>query len=386
MTSGSAAFNALVIFVVVMFLFPLSRLRKRDDFLEAGGGSILLVVFLLTSIRLVLPVETPFTYSIHCWGVIGAIHRFLHANPVIIWSTMIGWGLGAVPVACYEIRSFYRAYKLCHSLVGVECPRAKRAAKRRSIRCRVKVVPGIPIPFVAGLFLHTIYLPELNVSDKWLELILVHERQHIRSRDSWIKLFYSVLKSAFWWIEPFQAFGEDLDALLEIWCDRRVLASLEEDEKSEYVRMMLAMARRTIPSKCAPVSGLGGSSTKNSSGIAEQRMNILVNSVIKPRRQTMAVVGCCLVVALFFASYLVVFQPASDPSEKAFDLEKGVSYSGKCEGFDTIKGSQGTFILEGENGRYQLFINYEFNRYLTNEEIESEEYKDLRIYEEKCQK
>lgn len=382
MTSGSAAFNALVIFVVVMFLFPLSRLRKRDDFLEAGGGSILLVVFLLTSIRLVLPVETPFTYSIHCWGVMGAIHRFLRANPVIIWSTMIGWGLGAVPVACYEIRSFYRAYKLCHSLVGVECPRAKRAAKRRSIRCRVKVVPGIPIPFVAGLFLHTIYLPELDVSDKWLELILVHERQHIRSRDSWIKLFYSVLKSAFWWIEPFQAFGEDLDALLEIWCDRRVLASLEEDEKGEYVRMMLAMARRTIPSKCAPVSGLGGSSTKNSSGIAEQRMNILVNSVIKPRRQTMAVIGCCLVVALFFASYLVVFQPAGLPPENMFDSGVDVTYSGRCEGFELSDGLYDAFILKGLDGEYQLFINYEFNGYLTYDQVISEKYSDLLIYEE----
>lgn len=381
MTSGSAAFNALVIFVVVMFLFPLSRLRKQDDFLEAGGGSILLVVFLLTSIRLVLPVETPFTYSIHCWGVMGAIHRFLRANPVIIWSTVIGWGLGAVPVACYEIRSFYRAYKLCHSLVGVECPRVKRAAKRRSIRCRVKVVPGIPIPFVAGLFLHTIYLPELDVSDKWLELILVHERQHIRSRDSWIKLFYSVLKSAFWWIEPFQAFGEDLDALLEIWCDRRVLASLEEDEKDEYVRMMLEMAKWTIPSKCAPVSGLGGSSTKNSSGIAEQRMNILVNSVIKPRRQTMAVVGCFVVFALFLASYLVVFQPAGDPPTKVFEPGEGVTYTGKFEGFDTAKGPQGTFILEKPDGRYQLFINYEFNGYLTEEEVSSEKYQGLWTFE-----
>lgn len=382
MTSGSAAFNALVIFVVVMFLFPLSRLRKQDDFLEAGGGSILLVVFLLTSIRLVLPVETPFTYSIHCWGVMGAIHRFLRANPVIIWSTVIGWGLGAVPVACYEIRSFYRAYKLCHSLVGVECPRVKRAAKRRSIRCRVKVVPGIPIPFVAGLFLHTIYLPELNVSDKWLELILVHERQHIRSRDSWIKLFYSVLKSAFWWIEPFQAFGEDLDALLEIWCDRRVLASLEEDEKSEYVRMMLAMARRTIPSKCAPVSGLGGSSTKNSSGIAEQRMNILVNSVIKPRRQTMAVIGCCLVVALFFASYLVVFQPASAPTEEAFETGKGIFYAGKYEASGIGEGSHDAFILKDIDGRYLLYVDYHLVGYLSDDEITSDKYCNLRVYEE----
>lgn len=386
MISGSSAFNALVIFVIVMFLFPLSRLRERDDFLKAGGGSILLLVFALTSIRLLMPLETPFTYSFHSWRVLDAIQRFLRTNPVIIWSIAIGWGLGAVPVVCHEIRSFYRAYKFCHSLIGVDCPRVKRAARRRSIRCRVVVVPGIPIPFTAGLFRHTIYVPELDVSDLWLELILVHERQHIRSRDSWIKLFYSMLKATFWWIKTIQAFGEDLDALLEMRCDRKVLAGLKEEEKDEYVSMILEMAKRTIPSKCAPVSALGGSATENSSGIAEQRLKILVDSVTEPCSKTMAVVGCCAALVLFLASYLVVFQPASAPTVGNFVNEPEVYYHENYEAPETDSGIYDVFILKGPDGRYQLYIDYHFIKYLTDVEVLSDEYQNLYIFEENQQK
>ena len=386
MISGSSAFNALVIFVIVMFLFPLSRLRKRDDFLKAGGGSILLLVFALTSIRLLMPLETPFTYSVHSWRVLGTIQRFLRANPVIIWSIAVGWGLGAVPVACHEIRSFYRAYKFCHSLIGVDCLRVEQAARRRSIRCRVVVVPGLPIPFTAGLFRHTIYVPELDVSDLWLELILIHERQHIRSRDSWIKLFYSMVKAAFCWVKPIQAFGEDLDALLEMRCDRKVLAGLKEEEKDEYVSMILEMAKRTIPSKCAPVSALGGSATENSSGIAEQRLKILVDSVTAPCRKTMAVVGCCVALVLFLMSYLVVFQPAGAPAVDNFQSEPEVYYHEDFETSGADSGTHDVFILKETDGRYRLFIDYHFIRYLTYEEVISEEYQNLWIFEENQQK
>lgn len=384
MISGSSAFNALVIFVIVMFLFPLSWLRKQDDFLKAGGGSILLLVFALTSIRLLMPLETPFTYSVHSWRVLGVIQRFLRANPVIIWSVAIGWGLGAVPVACHEIRNFYRIYKFCHSLIGVDGPRVKRAARRRSICCRVVVVPGLPIPFTAGLFRHTIYVPELDVSDLWLELILIHENQHIRSRDSWIKLFYSMVKVAFCWVKPIQAFGEDLDALLEMRCDRKVLAGLKEEEKDEYVKMVLDMAKRTIPSKCASVSELGGSATENSSGIAEQRLKILVDSVTKPCRKTMAVVGCCVALVLFLASYLVVFQPAGAPSTDLFEPEQGVSYLDNYDapGVKTGISDADTFIFKDIDGRYHLYVDYHFIKYLSNEEIVDEEYQGLRIFEE----
>lgn len=381
MISGSSAFNALVIFVIVMFLFPLSWLRKRDDFLKAGGGSILLLVFALTSIRLLMPLETPFTYSYHSWRVLGAIQRFLRANPVIIWSIVVGWGLGAVPVACHEIRNFYRVYKFCHSLIGVDCPRVKQAARRRRIRCRVVVVPGLPIPFTAGLLRHTIYVPELDVSDLWLELILIHERQHIRSRDSWIKLFYSMVKVAFCWVKPIQAFGEDLDALLEMRCDRKVLADLKEEEKDEYVSMILEMAKRTIPSECAPISALGGSATENSSGIAEQRLKILVDSVTEPCRKTMAVVGCCAALVVFLASYLVVFQPAGAPPTDMFESEQGVSYLENYDAPGVGRDVHSTFVLKDVDGRYLLYVDYHFVGYLSYEEVSSEKYRNLQIVE-----
>lgn len=231
---------------------------------------------------------------------------------------------------------------------------------------------------------HTIYVPELDVSDLWLELILIHERQHIRSRDSWIKLFYSMVKVAFCWVKPIQAFGEDLDALLELRCDRKVLADLKEEEKGEYAKMVLEMAKRTIPSECAPVSALGGSATENSSGIAEQRLKILVDSVTEPCRQTIAVIGCCAALVVFLASYLVVFQPAGAPPTDMFEPKQGVSYLDNYDapGVKTGISDADTFIFKDTDGRYHLYVDYHFIKYLSNEEITDEEYQGLRIFEE----
>lgn len=383
MISGSSLLSALVIFIIVML--PLSRLRERDAFLEAGGGSVLLVVFALAAIRLLTPLETPFTYSIHSWRFLGVVQRFLRANPVITWSLVVGWGLGAVPAAGREIHSLCGVYRFCRSLDAVNCPRIQAIAKNKSIRCRVMVSPKVSVPFVVGLFRHTIYMPELSVSERRLELILLHEHQHIRSHDAWIKLLYGVLKVAMWWFRPVQRFQEDLDALLELWCDRRMLAGLSEEDQSEYAEMILDMAKRTVAGGCAPVSALGGSGEENSSGIAEQRLKILVNSVAKPRRKIFEVAGCCAALVVFLASYLVVVQPASVPAMDKFESGKGISYSGKYEAPGIGETAYDAFILRGADGQYQLYIDYHFIKYLTDEEVMSDQYQNLLVFEESRQ-
>lgn len=384
MISGSSLLSALVIFIIVML--PLSRLRERDAFLEAGGGSVLLVVFALAAIRLLMPLETPFTYSVHSWRLLGAIQRFLRANPVIIWSVAVGWGLGVVPAAGREIRSLCGVYRFCRSLDAVNCPRIQAIAKNKSIRCRVMVSPKVSVPFVVGLFRHTIYMPELSVSERRLELILLHEHQHIRSHDAWIKFLYGVLKVAMWWFRPVQRFQEDLDALLELWCDRRMLAGLSEEDQSEYAEMILDMAKRTVAGGCAPVSALGGSGEENSSGIAEQRLKILVKSVGKPRRKIFEVAGCCAALVVFLASYLVVVQPAGAPSSDGFEAGKGIIYSEEYEAPGVGESSHEAFILNGPDGKYQLYVDYHFIKYLTYEETVSDEYRNLRVFEENQQK
>lgn len=40
------------------------------------------------------------------------------------------------------------------------------------------------------------------------------------------------------------------------------------------------------------------------------------------------------------------------------------------------------FILKDADGKYQLIIDYEFSRYLTEAEVASEQYQNIYIFEE----
>ena len=100
---------------------------------------------------------------------------------------------------------------------------------------------------------------------------------------------------------------EDIDALIEMRCDEKVIEHMDEEEQFRYTVMLKDMAER------------------------------IVN-----RRRT----------------------PAMTLDESMAD--EWVSNS---------------FILKEPDGRYRLFTNYEFRGYLTEDQIVSEEYRELHIFE-----
>ena len=75
-------------------------------------------------------------------------------------------------------------------------------------------------------------------------IVLRHERQHIVSGDSWVKLFYMVLAAALWWNPVVHIFREKLDDILEYRCDQAVLKGSSETERIIYTETLLTVARQ----------------------------------------------------------------------------------------------------------------------------------------------
>ena len=86
--------------------------------------------------------------------------------------------------------------------------------------------------------------------------------------------------------------------------------------------------------------------------------------------------------AVFLASYLVIFQPGLSPSAEEFQSDARALYRDGYDGPDVKDAPYDIFIFKGLDGRYQLFVNYEFSRYLTEEEVASEQYQNVYIFEE----
>ena len=99
-------------------------------------------------------------------------------------------------------------------------------------------------PFVFGLFVPKIYLPDvLGISEK--EYILMHERTHIR-RGDWLRKILGMAVVAIHWFNPFAwlafvLFGQDI----EMCCDEMTVAGMNSELKKAYAISIVNYAKRS---------------------------------------------------------------------------------------------------------------------------------------------
>ena len=99
-------------------------------------------------------------------------------------------------------------------------------------------------PAVFGLLHPRVLLPTWlrDLPQEQLDLVLLHEREHIRSRDTWALALTVVLRLALPWHVGLWYLTSGLRQALEIDCDRRVARA--RGDVASYGETVLAVARR----------------------------------------------------------------------------------------------------------------------------------------------
>lgn len=91
-------------------------------------------------------------------------------------------------------------------------------------KCGVKILTSPTLtgsPFVAGLISSVIYIPDhlsKNLSRKEYEAVLAHEIEHVRYKDSLVRLILDLIGTIFWWI-PKKWLCARIEEGLEVGCD-----------------------------------------------------------------------------------------------------------------------------------------------------------------------
>lgn len=381
--SVSSVCSALFFYSVVLGF--VCWLRRRTHFAEKGGAPVLLLLSGIATLKLLLPYEIPFTHAIRSWHIMGSIVKFFRTYPAVTQFLLVVWGVGAVIVLGKDIVDLYRSrrrsrnYRKC---TDAQDKIVQKLAKQCSAPCMVVVSPDVKVPYVAGFFHHTIYFPVSTLPEKKLELALRHEIQHIRNHDVWIKLFFGCMTALIWWNPIAHVFRHEVDALLEIHCDAKVTKFMSPEERLEYGTMLKDMVKEVMAGQQMPALALDEShAVGRNRCVIEQRVNIITERTAKMPRRLRTVMECAMVV-VFFASYLVIFQPAVAPDTKRFEEEAGISYYDNYADLGIGEEAFNAFIVKDANGRYQLCVNYEFSRYLTEDEVNSDRYQGFPIFEE----
>lgn len=155
---------------------------------------------------------------------------------------------------------------------------------------------------------------------------------------------------------------------------------MDEEEQFRYTVMLKDMAERIVNRRRTPAMTLDESMAARGGCALSQRVTVINDRKgAPPKRASLA--AFCFMLVLFVASYSVLFQPAGEPPASHFRDEPEVYYKANYDGSETDEWVSNSFILKEPDGRYRLFTNYEFRGYLTEDQIVSEEYRELHIFE-----
>ena len=377
MISVFSVFNALCVYCVVMVLIIV--LQRRTPLVNKYGASILLLIFAAASLRLILPIEIPFAFVVAWpWAFLGSVSRFFSAHPGVVKMMIAVWALGAVVVLGREVRLYCNTRKQCRDYVLVEDERVQKIARRFGANLRVLVSPDVTVAFVLNGFRPTIYFPANEISDQEIEMTLAHEAQHVRNHDAWIKLAFVCLLSAMWWFIPMHFFRRNFEDLLEMRCDTKLMGSMSRVDRSAYMLTLTNAGKKAVEYRDALAAGKSMAVQSKSS--LKRRIDFMQAYEKEPPR--MSPVAVAAIVVVFLASYLVIIQPGLSPTEEELQNDTRNFYTEQYDDPKTGDKASSTFIWIDSNGRCQLFINYEFSRYVTEAEVASEEYQNVYIFEE----
>lgn len=105
---------------------------------------------------------------------------------------------------------------------------------------RVRMLDGLKAPLTYGLFRPMVLLPTALPDQTQITHILLHEQEHIRHLDLWMKLLLLVTACVHWfnplvWLMVYLA-SEDM----EMRCDAAVVARLGQEHRLDYARTLVA--------------------------------------------------------------------------------------------------------------------------------------------------
>jgi beta-lactamase regulating signal transducer with metallopeptidase domain len=238
----------------------------------------------------------------------------------------------------------------------------KALAQRMGLE-NVRIIPSpdVEVPYVVGLFRPCIYIPALEMSDSALEMVLKHEMMHFYLRDAWIKTFYYVLLVLFWWNPIVHIFQGELDRVLELRCDFALVKDMNDADKITYLEAILLVVKGVNSKVKKPLlfSSSALSQTHLESFLVQRFDLIIALDHRKKHFQQIMTMG--LVFILFVASFMVVVQPATFPSQEETNGAHRVN-------------KENSYILINEKGVLELYIDNQFYSEL------SEPVPDLPIY------
>ncbi|MEL7622678.1 MAG: M23/M56 family metallopeptidase [Clostridiales bacterium] len=130
----------------------------------------------------------------------------------------------------------------------------------------------IKTPMLTGLFKTLLILPEVEMSERELKVILKHELIHFKRRDLWLKALTLAANAIHWFNPAAYRLTKNIDAFCELSCDEQVVSDMNMEERQFYGETILNVLYRVVNQH----SGMYATLAESKKGI-ERRLTHMMN-------------------------------------------------------------------------------------------------------------
>lgn len=362
----SCILNSLLILVLCIVF-------RRNSVMYRIGPGCMIVLYVAVILRMFVPLEFPYTYSVRIEDVLTPARRALEqpvapqAEGFTVWDLMmLVWGVGIVGIVAYKT-VVYRRVNRCLS-----CLSGKTWGEVRD-RCRVSIGP-VPrmerlkvvyseqcsSPVLIGHLNPILVLPPVEYEEEQYQYILMHELMHLKNRDIVWKVLIELLCTGFWWNPVFWLLKKELFQLIEMRNDMQMVTRLSGRERIGYMECLKNTAVQL--GQRDAFYGVGFSRSDYQS--LKRRMELIAGyRKFSRRRQAAAGLWVC---ALLAVSTMVIFEPYSyDHGEGEAVTEDNTYLVENGESYDVYYDGKYAFTTEDLTPFPGVKI------YKTNEEAEA---------------
>lgn len=326
--------------------------RRSTKFIELFGIKPLFFLYAVCIVRFCFPFEFHFTKEIETPKLYNPVNNLLHRNfdsEITVYQLLtILWAVISSLLLLYFILKYARFMRIVKRMPQYRTKQMKNVIESvipKADRQRVCIIPikEGDTPKTTGFFKAYIMISQRPYKNKELSFILLHEYTHFKKRDSFIKLTAEIVRIIFWWNPLAYLLKSELNAILEMRCDRIVSQDRKQSEARYYLKTILKYASQDIYATARRRLFHLSLSGENQ---MKQRFVVLLR--YRRRKYRKAVISICLLIVtiLVLLTYLFVFQPAYYLPLTDSHLLK--SYQENPDGSFTVFAGNENFVISAE--------------------------------------
>lgn len=370
MSISLGPFLTCFVTILILTVYAYVMMKRSNDFFR-GTVKIIFAIIAVIMLRMMVPVNFPFTKTIYSSKLLIGLGNIVYANVYgdreILVSDLLLWLWIGVAVILL-IRYFYKRVKVRRILEQyvIKDTDTKEYyetflndTKIRSIK--IAVIPGEKQAAIFGVIRPIMILPDAVLEEKTVAHMIRHEMKHYANYDLWLKFFVDLLVVIHWWNPVVYVMRKELSLAFELSNDYMVTRDMPELEKLEYAQTLVQAAKLMSNQQAYDLNLTGGE-------CLETRIQMLLKEKTTGgvRNRLLAAANLLFVFLIMIIS--LVFVP------EVF-YEESVHYdSEEFEGVFDIT-PENAYYLKTENG-YELYADDVYR--WTEKEI-AEEFREMGI-------